>query len=118
MGKRIIIDIDIDNEETDVQVMKDYILKYITKSFNENNFERANSLTDQTFFDISYEEFLKHNKQCIDFINNFYIKTIYNMCLLFDNDKVLISDDEYYDNTHVVSIYFNQDGQLVILGSY
>ena len=40
------------------------------------------------------------------------------MCLLFDNDKVLISDDEYYDNTHVVSIYFNQDGQLVILGSY
>lgn len=98
--------------------MKKYIYDYIKEKFSNQMFDKANYITNNTFFDISYEEFLIHNNVCIGDLTYFRLKTIYNMCILFQSENVIVSDEELIEDREVIQIYFNSDSQLTIACSF
>lgn len=107
---------------------KEYILNFIKKTFDIRSFGRMREIEETTddnndyIFNINdnsdrseYDDFLKHNKNCISKMNNDELNFLYILCKKIEDENIIMEDEDDFVEWEASSVYFNSKNKLVIM---
>lgn len=97
-----------------ISVDKENILKFILNNYNEKTYAYMEEINNNHEFK-DYGEFVKNNNVHVEKLENNDIKFIKTLIDKFKNEDIAQCDEEDYVELISSSLYFNKDGQLVIV---
>ena len=101
---------------------KEQIIKFFTDHFDKKAYKRMmrlQALRKGPVFFKSYEHFLKHNKKCINELDD-DVKIIFLLLLIekIKNGNIYQCNEEFFNEDFTTSFYFNSMEDLVMMSPY